>query len=455
MMSPVLRTYHHSDRHFLSLFALSWLGFYAAGVWLAEVSFTHAAISAAFAAVCSLFILRMLGYFSPLRLFPRRSDVLLLLLAMPAAGLLQVLLLNFVLQSEYACVWCFMVAAPILSVAVFSAHYWYSRLLLKGGARRKIILDLPLAERTHIAQEYLWKGVARYIDFLSLKDLKQHLLEGRIHEISLIVMSQRGAAKFEADGALIRAHLAGVPILDYRMVATELSGRVLLGESDLWAYLMQATPQTRLLRLIRLTKIITEPIVAAVLLVLLAPVMLVVAALVKATSAGPVFYYRTRTGYLGKTFRLIKFRSMIADAETTGPQWAAQDDKRFTRLGRYLRRTRLDELPQLWNVIRGEMSFVGPRPERPEIYARLKEALPLFPMRLVLRPGITGWAQVWGGYASSPEQSRDKLEYDLFYIQHMSPRLDLVIILKTILVLFGGGTATEKEAEKSAAAVVA
>src|SRR5262249_28074690 len=125
-----------------------------------------------------------------------------------------------------------------------------------------------------------------------------------------------------------------------------------------------------------------------------------------------------------------------------GPQWAKRNDHRITPLGRFLRRTRLDELPQLWNVARGDMSFCGPRPERPEIYRKLKREIPLFSLRTVVKPGITGWAQVCRGYAGSIEERRENLEYVLFYTRHMSPRLDLIILLKTFTVAFRGAPET-------------
>jgi len=126
------------------------------------------------------------------------------------------------------------------------------------------------------------------------------------------------------------------------------------------------------------------------------------------------------------------------DAEANGLRWASDNDDRTTKLGRFMRRTRLDELPQLWNVIRGEMSFCGPRPERPEIYQALAREIPLFPLRTLVRPGITGWAQVYAGYAASVAESALKLEYDLFYIQNISPRLDLIVLIKTIAVALCG-----------------
>jgi lipopolysaccharide/colanic/teichoic acid biosynthesis glycosyltransferase len=134
---------------------------------------------------------------------------------------------------------------------------------------------------------------------------------------------------------------------------------------------------------------------------------------------------------------------MYLNSEVDGPRWASEYDSRVTPIGKILRRTRLDELPQLWNVVKGEMGFFGPRPERPEIHNALRKDIPLFNMRTIVRPGITGWAQVCAGYAASVEESRLKLEYDLYYIQHMSLRLDLIILMKTIRVALFGDKASQ------------
>lgn len=201
-----------------------------------------------------------------------------------------------------------------------------------------------------------------------------------------------------------------------------------------------------------------DRVAASILLILLAPVMLAVAIAVKIDSPrGPVFYRQERVGLNrrrargaattggenrrhsrgeGKPFSIWKFRTMILDAEaSTGPVWASQDDPRITRIGRVLRMTRLDELPQLFNVIRGEMRLVGPRPERPQFVLELAERVPNYRSRLDVPPGITGLAQVERDYDSSIDDVRRKVRYDLYYIEHRRPSLDFKILLKTILVV--------------------
>ena len=169
-------------------------------------------------------------------------------------------------------------------------------------------------------------------------------------------------------------------------------------------------------------------------LTLAAPVMVLVSLAVRMTSPGPVFYHQQRVGQQGRIFTVHKFRSMRQDAEaTTGPVWASKSgDPRVTPVGRFLRRSRLDELPQLWNVLKGDMSFVGPRPERPEFVAELTRHIPYYGQRHVVRPGVTGWAQVRYTYGASVEDALQKLQYDLFYIKNLSLALDLFIILDTV-----------------------
>jgi exopolysaccharide biosynthesis polyprenyl glycosylphosphotransferase len=177
-------------------------------------------------------------------------------------------------------------------------------------------------------------------------------------------------------------------------------------------------------------------------LVLTLPLFPLIALLIKRDSPGPVFYRQERLGKGGRIFRLIKFRSMRCDAEsTTGPVWAGEHDPRVTRVGRVLRRARLDEVPQLINVLRGEMSVVGPRPERPAFVSQLQEKVPFYIHRLAMKPGVTGWAQVKYRYGSSVEDALEKLQYDLYYIKNLSVFLDLLILLQTVqIVLLGRGS---------------
>jgi len=181
-------------------------------------------------------------------------------------------------------------------------------------------------------------------------------------------------------------------------------------------------------------------LVALVGAILSLPIVMVTAILIKLESPGPVFYTQDRVGKNGRPFVLTKFRSMRVDAEQDGPVWAQKRDSRTTRVGRIIRKIRVDEIPQFWNILKGEMSFVGPRPERPHFVAQLAEEIPFYEQRHLIAPGLTGWAQIKYPYGSSTEDARQKLQYDLFYIKNQGLILDAIIIFETIkIILFGRG----------------
>ena len=188
-------------------------------------------------------------------------------------------------------------------------------------------------------------------------------------------------------------------------------------------------------------KRVFDLLISVALIVLFSPLALLAVLAIKLDDRGPVIYAQRRTGKHGATFTLYKFRSMNVDAEKGPPQWAQKKDSRVTRAGRILRTTRMDELPQLWNVLKGDMSFIGPRPERPEFDSELEKAVPYYNLRHLLKPGITGWAQVLYPYGASVDDALEKLQYDLFYLKNYSLLLDLSIAFRTIrVVLFGNGS---------------
>jgi sugar transferase (PEP-CTERM system associated) len=188
-------------------------------------------------------------------------------------------------------------------------------------------------------------------------------------------------------------------------------------------------------------KRVTSIFISIVGLLLSLPLLPLIILIIKLTSPGPVLYRQRRVGRDGVVFDCFKFRTMRADAEAdTGPTWAGDDDPRITAFGRFLRQSRADEIPQLWNVLRGDMNLVGPRPERPEFVDMLNKEIPYYQLRHTVRPGITGWAQVQYKYGSSIEDAKEKLRYDLFYIKNMSAGLDLLILFQTIkIILLGRG----------------
>ncbi len=182
-------------------------------------------------------------------------------------------------------------------------------------------------------------------------------------------------------------------------------------------------------------KRVLDIIIASSLLIPALPLMLFGALLIRFESAGPIIFRQVRSGEGGRPFTIFKFRTMVQDAEKNGAQWAQKNDARITRIGKMLRLTRIDELPQLFNVIRGDMSFVGPRPERPEFDETLEAQIPFYNLRHLLKPGITGWAQVNYQYGASVDDAREKLQYDLFYLKNYSFWLDFQVVLRTIRVV--------------------
>lgn len=230
---------------------------------------------------------------------------------------------------------------------------------------------------------------------------------------------------------LLEIKLSGVTFDHLATVYEEYTGKIAV--ENLRPSWMIFSEGFRKSRVQRVTKRALDIVAASIGLVLSAPIALAVMGLIKLTSPGPVFYRQERVGQDGKPFMIVKFRSMRVDAELgTGPVWAQKNDSRVTPIGRFLRRTRLDEIPQLWNALRGDMSMVGPRPERPEFVADLTKQIPFYGQRHVVKPGVTGWAQVRYTYGASVEDALQKLQYDLFYIKNMSVALDIFVMFQTV-----------------------
>jgi len=239
---------------------------------------------------------------------------------------------------------------------------------------------------------------------------------------------------------VIRGRLNGLTIPDMPTIYEELTGSIpvehLRHDWLLFANGFSLLSKQYVQRIKRLIDFASS----ALLIIVSAPVLLLTAIAIKFESRGPVFFRQERAGKDGRIFLVFKFRSMIEGAENNGAAWATENDPRITKVGRAIRFLRIDELPQVLNVFRGEMSLVGPRPERPEFVKELEARIPFYGIRHSVRPGITGWAQVKYGYGASVEDALKKLEYDLFYLKNMSVLLDIKILLKTIgVVLFGQG----------------
>ncbi len=264
----------------------------------------------------------------------------------------------------------------------------------------------------------------------TMADLQRVLGTQRVDRIVVGVADRRGHLPIQQ---LLHAKLSGVCVEDAATTYERIAGKILVDDlKPSWLIFSDGFEASRLTRLAKRT---FDLVCAAIGFVLALPLMALTAIAVRLDSPGPVFYCQERVGEGGRPFTLCKFRSMRTDAETGTPIWAKDKDDRVTRVGRFIRLTRLDELPQFWNVLRGEMSFVGPRPERPFFVQQLEEVIPFYMARHAVKPGVTGWAQVKYRYGASVEDALEKLRYDLYYIKHRSLAFDLTILVDTVKVI--------------------
>jgi sugar transferase (PEP-CTERM system associated) len=319
------------------------------------------------------------------------------------------------------------------------------RVLIVGSGEKAIELAREVLHRKHLGY--------RVVGFLDDDPRLQgvSLLNPRVigttaqcrelalaHGVTRVVVAPGDSRGSISMDALLACKTSGVRVQEGSSYYEQLTGKILIeGLRKSWLIFSDGfvvSPG------VRFAKRALDLVVSFVGLLLAAPLMALVALAVRLDSPGPVFFRQERVGRGGRLFTLWKFRSMRPDAEAAGARWAVAGDPRVTRVGRLIRKTRLDELPQLWNVLVGDMSLVGPRPERLHFVRQLKEKNPYYEQRLVVRPGLTGWAQIKAPYASSFEESIEKLKYDLYYIKNISLFLDVSILLSTArIVLLGRG----------------
>jgi sugar transferase (PEP-CTERM system associated) len=345
--------------------------------------------------------------------------------------------------------WQMVYGSAILLVVLPSLRVAYARALLQGtGGQRTLFLGTgallrEVASGIRLRPQF---GVdpAGYMDdaecdpacpdlgpYLGpISRMREVAAERRIELIITGLAERRGRLPVQD---LLELRLAGTMVEEAGTMSERIFGRISVSSlrpSDL-IYSSSLGPG----RMSLMLRDLYSWVIAVVALIIAAPVMLAVAILVKVTSPGPAIYRQCRVGVRGSEFFLYKFRSMVATAEKAGAQWAAKNDPRVTPLGKWLRRLRLDELPQLFNVVRGDMAIVGPRPERPEFVKTLAEAIPFYHQRHCVKPGITGWAQINHNYSDSVEDTVTKIEFDLYYIKHVSPSLDAYIMFQTAKVM--------------------
>ena len=365
-------------------------------------------------------------------------------------------LLAYIRRSEWSLPRWAMIFGSILALIVIPAwRLFYSRVILKAlGSQRVLFLGVSAVSQeiaAHlVARPEIGMRVLGYIDDGDDgADLPGGKIMGRVEDLrsvaqtlkpDMIVVGMTERRRELPMSEMLHLRFAGVHFEEAAVTFEAAFGRV-------------STRQMRPSRLVFSSdlgprkgslfwhSIYSFPI-AVLLLILFSPVMLIVAILVKLTSPGPVFHRQVRVGLNGSTFTVYKFRSMYADAEArTGPVWATKGDRRITPTGKWIRRFRVDEFPQLLNVLRNEMALVGPRPERPEFVESLTERIPYYNYRHCVRPGITGWAQINYKYGDTLEDAIMKLEYDLYYIKNLAVSLDLFIMFQTLKVMLFSETA--------------
>ncbi len=371
------------------------------------------------------------------------------------------LILSFLILSTF----CYLIPVAthgkgllIMSLASFGLlqflwHAFY-RIWMKspGLAKRVLILGTgPLASqigsiinstnRNYVLSGYLNCGTDPVkVPQSTIVGNEENLMETakrqKAHKIIVSLSERRGV--FPLDSVL-SCKLSGIKVMDAPTFYEKATGKLLLEHITPSWFIF--SPGFNLTSLYRMTKRMTDIVIASIMFILSLPLLLITAVLIKLDSPGPVLFSQDRVGEGDEVFTVFKLRTMRQDAErTTGAVWARENDSRITRLGKFLRKTRLDEIPQLYNVIRGDMSLVGPRPERPEFVRLLKIAVPYYSERHYVKPGLTGWAQVCYPYGASVEDALEKLRYDMYYIKNGSLVFDLLIIFKTIkVVLFGNG----------------
>ncbi len=273
--------------------------------------------------------------------------------------------------------------------------------------------------------------VAEAIARSAISDLSAHVAKLGATEVVLALEERRNSLPLKD---LLRVKTTGVHVNEFSSFLERETGRVDLDTlNPSWLIFSDGFSSGRAIS--SAAKRIFDILASGVLLLLTFPVILLFAAIVKLDSKGPAFFRQERVGLYGQPFELVKLRSMRTDAEKDGSKWAEENDPRITRVGAFIRKVRIDELPQVWTVLRGHMSFVGPRPEVPQFVQNLEDELPFYAERHMVKPGITGWAQINYPYGASIEDSRHKLEYDLYYAKNYTPFLDLLIMLQTLRVL--------------------
>jgi len=324
----------------------------------------------------------------------------------------------------------------VLDVFIFGIffvawRYLFHRVLKLGNFREKIIIIGPLRNLSEQQMKRSGFEVVANFDFSSLEIPK---LKQEVEKADSIVLDPEFYKRKDLVEKIFQALPLRINYLSFSDFYENLTQKVPVDTLDkVWFLENISKPERRVDKVLKRGFDIFFSLIGLLITAFLFPF---IALAIKIDSPGPIFYSQKRVGKDGKIFTLHKFRSMRKDAEKEGPQWALPRDPRITRVGRILRKLYLDEFPQFYNILKGDISFVGPRPERPEFVEKLKKEIPYYDIRHLVKPGFTGWAQINYGYGNSVEDAKEKFQYDLYYIKNRSFFLDLGIILKTIKIIF-------------------
>lgn len=396
-----------------------------------------------------LFMLHFAQLYDANRIYDRRELLLRLTLAFVAAYLLMAALGFLFMQlrlSRTAYALSFLVAFPAVFLLRL-AYYHLMRdarrrrrvLLLGSGRPAQIIADTVNGPNPNYEMVGCLDGhpdrIGETVNGVRILGSEEDLgWISRVTKSDVIVVAMNERRGTLPLSAILQCKLQGIEVEDWPNFYEKLTGKILL--TDLRPSWLVFSDGFRKSPFTMTVKRSMDVVLASAGLLLALPLFPLIAALIKLGSRGPVLFRQERVGQNGRVFSLLKFRTMRADAEQqTGPVWALERDPRVTPVGRLLRKTRLDEIPQFWNVVKGEMSLVGPRPERPGFVAQLQERIPFYAHRLSVRPGMTGWAQVKYRYGATVEDAIEKLQYELYYIKNLSIFLDLLILLNTLQVI--------------------
>ncbi len=352
----------------------------------------------------------------------------------------------------------FIVSIGFVIVLIVSWRFCYAGILKKGFFDQNIIIlgtsDLAgniikeiegrkdcgykvkaVVSKQKNNQKYVADNTSFFFkpNFIGLCEMTK---EFNTKKIVVALREKRGALPVKE---LIKCRVKGINVMEGNTFYEMLTGKLIVEEINPgWLIFQEGFYKSSALRYV---KRIVDIILSSSMLLILTPFLMIVALIIKLDSKGTVFFSQERVGEKKKSYMVHKFRSMKIDAEkSSGPVWAQTDDDRVTRVGRFIRKWRIDEFPQLWNVLKGEMSFVGPRPERDYFVRELEEKIPYYAERFTVKPGLTGWAQVSYGYGASVADAAEKLNYDLFYIKNLTFLMDIMIIMRTVkTVIFGHG----------------